>query len=149
MDPKALELLSHFFSGLLGVLGEKGEVELRSEEEGVYVNLQGQFQALPEDDPLFRLALGHIASLHLRSRLGLEAKVVVDINGQEAAQQERIAAQARALAEEVRAGGKTIQMEPMPARERRIVHLALADFPGVRTYSVGKGEARRVVIEPA
>jgi predicted RNA-binding protein Jag len=37
----------------------------------------------------------------------------------------------------------------MSSRERRIVHLALKDLPGVRTESVGMGEERQVVIHPA
>jgi spoIIIJ-associated protein len=37
----------------------------------------------------------------------------------------------------------------MSSRERRIVHLALKDIPGVRTESVGMGEERQVVIHPA
>jgi spoIIIJ-associated protein len=36
----------------------------------------------------------------------------------------------------------------MPAAERRLIHLALADHPKVRTYSVGQGNKRHVVIEP-
>jgi spoIIIJ-associated protein len=37
----------------------------------------------------------------------------------------------------------------MSSRERRIVHLALKEMPGVRTESVGMGEERQVVIHPA
>jgi spoIIIJ-associated protein len=37
-------------------------------------------------------------------------------------------------------------MEPMPADERRVVHLALADNPDVTTQSIGVGEDRKVVI---
>ena len=36
----------------------------------------------------------------------------------------------------------------MPSHERRTIHLALANFPGIKTFSVGQGEGRRVVIEP-
>jgi predicted RNA-binding protein Jag len=37
----------------------------------------------------------------------------------------------------------------MSSRERRIVHLAVKDIPGVRTESIGMGEERQVVIHPA
>jgi spoIIIJ-associated protein len=39
-------------------------------------------------------------------------------------------------------------MEPMPADERRIVHLTLTDNPDVTTQSIGVGEDRKVVILP-
>ena len=39
-------------------------------------------------------------------------------------------------------------LEPMTAYERRIVHLALAEYPDVATQSTGEGEARKVVISP-
>ncbi len=44
--------------------------------------------------------------------------------------------------------GKIITFEPMSAQDRRIVHLALAKFPGVVTKSEGKGATRRVQIIP-
>jgi len=37
-------------------------------------------------------------------------------------------------------------LEPMPAGERRIIHLTLADHPDVTTHSMGEGENRKVVI---
>jgi spoIIIJ-associated protein len=56
--------------------------------------------------------------------------------------------EARALAAEVRAAGEARTLEPMNAYERRIVHVALQDEPGIRTYSVGEGPERRVTIAP-
>ncbi|MCA9625162.1 MAG: RNA-binding protein, partial [Myxococcales bacterium] len=44
--------------------------------------------------------------------------------------------------------GKIITFEPMSAQDRRVVHLALAKFPGVVTKSEGKGATRRVQIIP-
>ena len=44
--------------------------------------------------------------------------------------------------------GQPVTLEPMPANERRIVHLALAENPEVITRSIGEGEVRKVVISP-
>jgi spoIIIJ-associated protein len=39
-------------------------------------------------------------------------------------------------------------LEPMPPYERRIIHLILKDFDGIKTESQGEGQLRRVVIKP-
>jgi spoIIIJ-associated protein len=52
------------------------------------------------------------------------------------------------MAEQVAATHKPAALEPMPANERRIVHLALRDDTQVRTESVGVGENRKVTIIP-
>ena len=55
---------------------------------------------------------------------------------------------AKRIAQEVRESGDVITLEPMPAAERRIVHLTLAEEPGVRTESVGTGPDRQVEVMP-
>lgn len=60
-----------------------------------------------------------------------------------------LAAEAHALAEAVRQEGRPRTMPPLNAYERRIVHVALTDAPGIVTYSVGEGMDRRVTIAPA
>jgi spoIIIJ-associated protein len=57
--------------------------------------------------------------------------------------------QARRLAEGVRGDGKPRTTEPLNGYERRVVHLALNDEPGITTYSVGQGAARRVTVARA
>ena len=56
---------------------------------------------------------------------------------------------ARRLAEQVRETGEPSLLEPMNAYERRLVHVALQEEPGVRTTSIGEGSARRVQIVSA
>src|SRR5205085_2893905 len=56
---------------------------------------------------------------------------------------------ARVAAERVQQTKQPFPLNPMSSRERRIVHLAVKDIPGVRTQSVGLGEERQVVIHPA
>lgn len=148
MEGKIREGLVRFFSGLLEVLGEEGRVEVREETGAAYVNLRGRFRSLASEDAELRAALARVASLHLKVQFRQTVNVEVDINGQEEARRRKLLARALALAERVRAEKRSIELEPMPPRDRRLIHLALADVPGVRTYSVGKGEERRVVIAP-
>ncbi len=56
---------------------------------------------------------------------------------------------ARRMAERVIRTQQPITLEPMPAYERRIIHLALRDNPQVTTQSTGEGDSRKVVIYPA
>ena len=62
---------------------------------------------------------------------------------------EELKLSARVAAERVRETHVPFRFNPMPARERRIVHLVLKDQPGVRTASEGVGEQRQVVVYPA
>jgi len=59
-----------------------------------------------------------------------------------------LAEEARRIAEEVRRDGQPRTMAPQNAYERRLVHVALQDEPGVVTYSVGEGSSRRVTVAP-
>jgi spoIIIJ-associated protein len=61
---------------------------------------------------------------------------------------EALAEEARRIAEEVRRDGQPRTMAPQNSYERRLVHVALQDEPGVVTYSVGEGPSRRVTVAP-
>jgi predicted RNA-binding protein Jag len=56
---------------------------------------------------------------------------------------------ARGLMEEARRTGEEISTEPLPASERRIVHLEVAESPGMETVTIGDGYFKRVVIRKA
>ncbi len=74
--------------------------------------------------------------------------VVIDAEGYRARREDTLSSMARRLGAQAVSEGKIITFEPMSPQERRIVHLALAKFPGVVTKSDGEGEARRVQIIP-
>ena len=74
--------------------------------------------------------------------------VVLDVEGYRARRERGLAAVALKLGEQAVREGKVITFDPMSPRERRVVHLALAKFPGLRTQSEGEGDARRVQIIP-
>jgi len=74
--------------------------------------------------------------------------VSVDAEGYRARHEDQLAEMARRLGARVAKEGKVITFDPMNARDRRVVHMALRDFPGVRTESQGEGPDRRVQIIP-
>jgi len=74
--------------------------------------------------------------------------IVIDVNGYKQKRQQVLEELAQRVAEQVENSGKTFTLEPMPAYERRIIHMALADHAGVITESVGYGEDRKVSITP-
>jgi len=73
---------------------------------------------------------------------------IVDVEGYKERRYQALQDFAKQMAEQVKAKGTPFRCEPMPAAERRLVHLALADDPDVYTESTGFGESRRVVIMP-
>jgi spoIIIJ-associated protein len=94
-------------------------------------------------------ALEHLAFRALRLEPAFHEKIHLDCAGFRALRFEELRMTARVAAERVQSSRQPFQLNPMSSRERRIVHLALKDFPGVRTESVGTGEERQVVIHPA
>jgi spoIIIJ-associated protein len=74
--------------------------------------------------------------------------ILIDADGYRARREGALSSMAQRLGEQAVAEGKIITFEPMSAQDRRVVHLALAKFPGVVTKSEGKGATRRVQIIP-
>jgi spoIIIJ-associated protein len=94
-------------------------------------------------------ALEHLAFRALNLEPAYHEKIHLDCGGYRALRFEELRMTARVAAERVIASRQPFQLNPMSSRERRIVHLALKDMPGVRTESAGAGEDRHIVIHPA
>jgi spoIIIJ-associated protein len=94
-------------------------------------------------------AIEHLALRALRLEPPWQDKLLLDSGGYRALRIEELKMTARVAAERVQSSRQPFKLNPMTARERRIVHLALQEFPGVRTESIGMGEQRQVVIHPA
>ncbi len=74
--------------------------------------------------------------------------IVIDVEGYKQRRCNALQTMALRVAEQVTQRKDRFALEPMPAFDRRIIHLALVDHPDVTTESSGEGEARRVVIIP-
>ncbi len=75
-------------------------------------------------------------------------RINIDVGGYKRRRDERLRQTAERTADLVRKNGEAIELEPMSAAERRVVHMALAEVPGIRTESAGEARDRRVVVYP-
>ena len=95
-------------------------------------------------------ALAYLASMAINRRgSGARLRIVFDADDYRARREETLRSLAAELAEQVLATGQEAVLDPLSPLERRIVHQALMEIPGVRTYSEGEDPDRYVIISPA
>ncbi len=119
--------------------GERAIVlDVRGDDLGTLIGRKGETLA----------ALQYITRLILSKQSGEGVDVVVDVQGHKRRREEQIRRMARRMADQAAQRQRTLTLEPMPANERRLVHIELRDHPAVRTESIGEGHARKVTIIP-
>jgi len=92
--------------------------------------------------------LQFMARLILSRKLGVWPNLILDVEGYKTRRAQVLRSLTSRMADRVRETGVPVVLEPMPAHERRIVHLTLRDDPDVYTESTGEDEARKVQILP-
>ena len=93
-------------------------------------------------------ALQHLVNLLLSNRVGEWTRILVDVEDYRGRRERQLRDLANRASERVMETGKMLQLEPMPALERRWIHLALRDHERVATQSIGEEPNRRVVVLP-
>lgn len=145
MEEKVSELLEN----ILGLLGMEGSFEVEEKDEAIFVSIDTE-----EPGKLIGkmgetlAALQLILNLALSRSVGMEQskRVVVDVSEWRKGKEEDLAHKARGWAEEVIETKEPMELLPMPAWQRRIVHMTIEQTPGVRSESVGEGADRHLVI---
>ncbi len=118
---------------------ETSKLNVRGEDLGVLIGRRGEKLA----------SLQHLVNLIVAKREGQHLRIAVDVENYRGRREDQLRDVAERAAKRVAQSGKIIQLEAMPALERRIVHLALIENPSVRTQSVGVEPNRRIVVLPA
>jgi spoIIIJ-associated protein len=90
----------------------------------------------------------YMANLLANKRLDEWTRVIVDVEGYRIRREESLISLANRVARQVARNRRPISLEPMPANERRVVHITLRDDPMVTTESTGEAGNRRVTIQP-
>ncbi len=112
--------------------------QIKSDDGGRIIGKQGQTLD----------ALQHLINLIINKQEKRRIKVIVDTEDYRAKRETLLISRVKKIADAVRSTGKTKELEPMSAEERKVIHKALKKELGVESYSKGEGNLRRVVIAP-
>lgn len=147
MEEKVSELLEN----ILGLLGLEGSFEVEEKEDSILV-------AIDTNEPGKLIgkmgetlaALQLILNLSLSRSVGMEnsKRVVVDVSDWRRSKEEDLAHKARGWAEKVMETKEPLELQPMPAWQRRIVHMTIEQTAGVKSESAGEGADRHLIISP-
>jgi spoIIIJ-associated protein len=144
------ERVRELVEGVLDELDLDGDVEVEEDDDRIEVVVNGD-----EDYGLLigkrgqtidalQLLCYQAAFRGLRER----KRVIVDAAGYRERRRETLISRADRAAERALSGSHTVEMDPMSAQERRVVHEHLKERAGVETYSEGDEPRRCVVVAP-
>jgi len=152
IPPSKAEQTIRMLEDVLAAMEFDARPELISEtDEEIQVNITGS------SDDVGRLigrhgqtldALQYLLAIAVNRGDPHKVRILLDAEGYRDRHRQMIEAKARDYARQVKATGREAVLEPQSARDRRIVHMALADDPDIYTYSEGEGDDRHVVISP-
>jgi spoIIIJ-associated protein len=123
---KLLDLLGFTVSVEEHRLEEGVLLDVKTEDSGRLIGRQGQTLS----------DLQYITNRLLFQQDAAAPKVMVDVSGYRAQAREALVKKAKEAAEKVRRWGDVVELEPLSAFDRRIIHQALKDDPSIETHSV-------------
>ena len=143
-DAPANERASTFLAGLLEHLDPAYDVAVHETPEGhVAADVEGgDAGRLIGKGGRTLAALEQLANAVVNRPGDEPVRVHVDVGGYKRRRD------AQAAADQVRKYGEPVEMEPMSAAERRVIHMAVVDDADVASESTGSGRDRRVVLRP-
>jgi spoIIIJ-associated protein len=149
-ERSAITTAQEVLQEMLRLMGVEATVEITMGSETSKLNVKGEDLGVLIGRRGEKLAsLQHLVNLIVAKREGQWHRITVDVENYRGRREEQLRDVAERAAKRVAQSGKIIQLEPMPAVERRIVHMALVENTQVRTQSVGVEPNRRIVVLPA
>jgi spoIIIJ-associated protein len=135
---------------IVAALGVRARIEIQQDEELLTATFVGRELGLLIGKHGQTIdALQYLANAIVwRNRGDERIPVVVDAAGYRARRQATLDALATRSAEQAISSGEPVELEPMTAVERKVVHVCLQDYPGVTTRSEGTEPNRFVVVDP-
>jgi len=135
---------------ILDAIGVRAQISLQEDDESLVASLGGRELGLVigKHGQTIDAIQYLVNAIVWRGQVDGRKHVVVDAAGYRARREATLEALAVRSAERVVSSARSVELEPMTAVERKVVHLRLKEFPGVATRSEGTEPNRFVVIEP-
>ena len=144
-----LYLAKRITEELLNMAGLKAQVDIKSNRHGPYLDISGEDLPIVIGKEGQNLdALEYILNRMLQHRNKGCPVIRLEAQGYRENREKDLFLLAHRMAKRVQKTGRSTTLQPLGARERRIVHLALKGIKGIRSHSTGEGIMRRVVISP-
>ena len=153
----AIDAIGDFLDDVLDAAGLELEFEISEGEVGtelispdILVNFEGDdLELLLANRGELLLALEQLTLEAIKTPHDQRYRVLFDADDYRLSRIEELQATAKVAAEKVRETGQPFHFQPMTSRERRILHLALRDEPGVTSLSEGMAPRRHTVVTPS
>ncbi len=147
---KQVSMACDIANEILDKSGLEGKDEIVEQNSRPYVDISGDDLSLIIGKEGRTLdALEYIINLCLKRRnAGIRYRVTLEASGYRERRRKNLTSLSEKTAIKVKKTGKPVSLQPMSARERRIVHVALRNFKGIKTHSSGDRGGRKVVISP-
>jgi len=144
------EIAKAFTQGLLEAFQLEGTVDTRIEDDVLFVDIAGdETEALVGRKGTVLQAIHELTRTVIQRKTFGAPRMRLDIAGYAARRREALKIYAGRLAERVKEEQKEAMLEPMNAADRKVVHDAIAEIEGVRSYSEGEDPSRSVVVAPS
>lgn len=147
-----INIIKSFLEELLEKLTIEAEINIIKSEDYPQFIIRTREGILIGENGQCLIALSHLlkklAENEFQKNNLDKIQFFLDINDYQAKKIEDLKNAARMVAQRVRYFKKEIEMEPMTSYERRIIHMALAEYPDIATESTGEGSERRVMVKP-
>lgn len=138
--------ITDFVTRVVKDMGLALEASVETTPDGTRINLEGEgAEALLARRGEGLQALQHIVDSAFRRHLG-EERLLVDCMDYRRGKDNELRHMAKFLAEKARNSGTEQSIGPLNAYERRLVHLAVAEVPGVTSESIGDAAVKTVTI---
>jgi spoIIIJ-associated protein len=144
------EIIRGIIGDVLGFMGVDFTLTIEESDDTTFVNISssGLDGLLIGRRGETLASIQHIVNRVFTGRTQRHSKITVDVGGYVHRKHRLLIEKAHRLADRVRRTQRECDFEPLKASERRIIHLAVAEFDDITTYTIGDGLLRKVVLTP-